>query len=143
VKTPQNLFSQLPSVRPGVREQRPGDCGCEKPSQCTKDQEPDQPADRSKDVHRDELVPDNGVQPFQVAGSQEYAPGSDFEHVTARAVGPVHPYEEETIASAISQADQAGQLRLSHGIPWGVGWDLLRVLTLPAATDAGNTVSHK
>jgi hypothetical protein len=114
------LFSRLPSVRPGVREQRPGDCGCEKPSQCAENQEPDQPADRSEDVHRDELVPDNGVQPLQLAGSQQHAPRSDFEHVTARAVGPVQPYEEEPIPSGVSQAEQAGQLRLSHGIP--LGW---------------------
>ncbi|MDT5204375.1 MAG: hypothetical protein QOD34_1011, partial [Mycobacterium sp.] len=39
---------------------------------------------------------------FQVAGSQEYGPCSDSEHVAAGAVGPVQPYEEESISGTVS-----------------------------------------
>ena len=61
--------SRLTSARPGVREQWPGDCRCEEPHQCAQDQEPDRPGEESELVRRNQLEPDDGAQPFQIAGS--------------------------------------------------------------------------
>jgi hypothetical protein len=80
---------RLTSVRPWVRKQWPGDCRCQEPHQCAQDQKPDRPGEESELVRREQLQPDDGAQPFQIAGSQEHAPRSDPQHVAARPVGPV------------------------------------------------------
>jgi hypothetical protein len=104
----QDPSSGLTSVRPGVRKQWPGDCRCKEPHQCAQDQEPDRPGEESELVRRAQLEPDDGAQSVQIAGSQEYAPRSDRQHVAARPVGPAQAQEEEPIPIAVSQADEAG-----------------------------------
>jgi hypothetical protein len=59
-------------------------------------------------IRRAQLEPDDGAQPFQIAGSQKYAPRSDPQHVAARPVSPIYAEEDEPIPNAVSQADEAG-----------------------------------
>lgn len=55
-----------------------------------------------------QLEPDDVVEPGKIAGTQEYFPRPDPEHVAGRPVGTIHADEMDSIPIAVSQADEAG-----------------------------------